>query len=195
MTCIIGYIDNVNNNVVIGGDSAGSSYDQIIIRKDSKVFKVGPFVIGATSSFRMIQLLKFTFQPPEIKKNQNIGFNVKEQPIDIYQYMCTDFIKSLRECLSHGGFLAKDTEGREVGGVFLVAWENRLFSIESDFQVAEFTDGFHSVGSGSVYALGALKALQNTDVKLSSHDIVRSALTVAAHYSQTVAEPFILLET
>ena len=57
--------------VFIGGDSAGanSGWD-VRIRKYPKVFKVNDFAIGCTTSFRVIQLIRFSFKPPKINKNQ-----------------------------------------------------------------------------------------------------------------------------
>lgn len=51
MTCIIGFIKN--KKVYIGGDSAGVGGSHVTIRRDSKVFKNGNFIMGYTSSFRM----------------------------------------------------------------------------------------------------------------------------------------------
>lgn len=93
MTCIVGYLDKKTKKVTIGGDSAGSSSNRVTIRKDVKVFKNDDFVIGCTSSFRMIQLLRFSFKPPEIKLK------------DIYEYMCTDFINVVRNCFKDGGYI------------------------------------------------------------------------------------------
>ena len=67
MTCIVGMVDKLAKNVIIGGDSAESTNVNIFIRKDAKIFQNGNFIIGCTSSFRMIQLLRFTFKPPKIK--------------------------------------------------------------------------------------------------------------------------------
>ena len=53
--------------VYIGADSLGSNGFTQSIRKESKVFKNGEFLIGCTSSFRMIDLLKWKFNPPTLK--------------------------------------------------------------------------------------------------------------------------------
>ena len=42
------------------------------------------------------------------------------------------------------------------GGSFLVAYQGRLFSIQSDYQVCETNRGFHAIGCGADYALGSL---------------------------------------
>lgn len=56
MTAIVGLVEK--GNVYIGGDSAGVAGLSISIRGDEKVFKVGPFIMGFTSSFRMRAITK-----------------------------------------------------------------------------------------------------------------------------------------
>jgi ATP-dependent protease HslVU (ClpYQ) peptidase subunit len=174
MTCIVGFIDK--GKVIIGADSAAVSDFDITIRKDAKVFKNGEFVIGCTSSFRMIQLLRFSFKPPYI--------NEKE----LYEYMCTAFIDEVRTCFKNGGYLQKYTDGDEKGGTFLVGYKNRLFIIDDDFQVGESTNEFDSVGCGSNYALGALYACSNNDMLATEKVLL--ALKAASYFSGGVRAPF-----
>lgn len=175
MTCIVGYIDKINNKTYIGGDSAGVSWLDVSIRKDVKVFKVGEFVIGCTSSFRMIQLLRFSFTPPK-----------KYEDDDIYKYMCTEFVNQLRRCFKDGGYARRD-------GVFLVGWKNRLFSIQGDYQVGESEKDYDSVGCGETYALGALDALEGNDMNIQGK--IKTALYIAAYRSGGVRPPFIIEST
>lgn len=51
MTCIVGITDG--HTVTIGGDSAGSDGWHVAVRSDSKVFQVGPYLMGFTTSYRM----------------------------------------------------------------------------------------------------------------------------------------------
>ena len=178
MTCIVGYLDKKTKKVTIGGDSAGVAGLDITIRKDEKVFKVGDFIIGCTSSFRMIQLLRFSFKPPEIKQK------------NIYEYMCTDFINAVRECFKNGGYLQKYSDGDEKGGTFLVAHKNRLFRIENDFQVAESLNGIDAVGCGADYALGSLHIL--TKQNLTPKEKVLKSLETASFFSAGVSKPFVI---
>lgn len=180
MTCIVGYRDTENNRVVMGADSAGSTSYEIRIRKDTKIFKNGDFVIGCTSSFRMIQILRFSFKPPEVGDK------------DIYEYMCTDFVDAVRESFSNGGYLYKSNEV-EKGGIFLIAYKDRLFCIESDFQVGEVYDTFNSVGCGDSYALGAMHVIK--DRKMQAEKKVIKALESASYFSTGVRPPFNILTT
>jgi hypothetical protein len=179
MTCIVGFVDQKEKKVIIGGDSAGVSGLDIVIRKDEKVFKVNDFVIGCTSSFRMIQLLRFSFSPPKVHDK------------DIYEYMCTDFINAVRTCFRDGGYLQKYSDGDEKGGTFLVGYKDRLFKVENDFQVAESIQGYDSCGCGEKYALGAIYNTSNTKAKL----IVLESLRAAENFSNGVAAPFITHST
>ncbi len=179
MTCIVGFIDKKNKKVVMGADSAGSSGFDITLRKDEKVFKNGDFIIGCTSSFRMIQLLRFSFTPPKIYDK------------DIYEYMCTDFINAVRKCFEAGGYLQKYKDGDEKGGVFLVGYKDRLFKIEGDFQVGESLQGYDSCGCGEFYALGSIF---NT-TKKNAKTVVLDALRCAENFSGGVRSPFISKST
>ena len=174
-------VDKNSNRVVIGGDSAASGGSNIFIRKDPKVFKNGEFIIGCTSSFRMIQLLRFSFKPPEISSK------------DIYEYMCTDFINAVRVCFKDGGYLQKCTDGDEKGGFFLVAYRDRLFKIEADFQVSENLNGIDAVGCGADFALGALHSI--SDHSISTEDRILKALEAAEFLALGVCKPFVIHTT
>jgi len=176
MTCIVGLVHG--DKVIIGGDSAGVSGWDITIREDAKVFKNGPFLIGCTSSFRMIQILRFGFKPPKIKG-------------DLYKYMCTSFIDEVRKTFEEKGFLQKASEGDERGGCFLVGIRGRLFSIDSDFQVGESHIGFNVLGCGHAYAAGSLFFSRGQRAKKR----VRNALRAAEHFSAGVVGPFIIKTT
>lgn len=181
MTCIVGLVDKRSNKVIIGGDSASSSDSEMFLRKDVKVFKNGNFIFGCTSSFRMIQLLRFSFIPPEIKSK------------DIYQYMCTDFINEVRECFKVGGYLQKYATGDDKGGTFLVAYKNRLFNIQNDFQVGENLNGIDACGSGANFAIGSLFTVSKTDY--NPNDKILKALECSEYFSLGVKRPFVLIST
>lgn len=148
MTCIVGYIEK--DTVYIGGDSAGVGDYSITLRKDPKVFKQGPFIMGFTTSFRMGQLLMSSkFKITKQKTNQSD-----------YDYMVTTFVDAVRGCFKDGGYLKKETDGEEVGGTFLVGYKGVLYEIGDDFQVAIPYDNYSAVGCGEDLAKGALFSLE-----------------------------------
>lgn len=181
MTCIVGLIDKEKKNVIIGSDSAGMSEYDLVVRKDPKVFKVGDFLIGCAGSFRMMQLLRFSLELPEIKNKE------------IYEYLCVDFINSVRECFRQGGYLQRTTDGDDKGGYFLVGYKNRLFDINSDFQVGENKSGMDALGTGRQYALGSLHADSNS--VYFPKERVQRALQAASYFSSAVCKPFLVKTT
>ena len=181
MTCIVGLVDK--GKVYIGGDSAGAnSFWDLTVRADPKVFVNGPFIMGFTSSFRMGQLLRYKLKTPSRFKDDGTQ---KE----VYEYMVTDFVDAVRQCLKDGGYASKRNEIEE-GGTFLVGYEGRLFCIESDYQVGEALDGFMAVGCGDQIARGALYGTQMQPPE----ERIRIALEAAERFSAGVRGPFIILE-
>jgi ATP-dependent protease HslVU (ClpYQ) peptidase subunit len=179
MTCIAGVVNK--GRVVIGGDSAGVQGDSLSlrVRSDKKVFLNKGYALGFTSSFRMGQLLEYAFVPPVPKPKQ-----------DLMQFMAVDFVDAVRQCLKSGGFASKTNE-TESGGTFLVGYQGRLFTIESDYQVAEHVDGVATVGCGQSYALGALLATS----KVEARKRVLNALKIAEQCSAGVRGPFHIVTT
>jgi len=178
MTCIVGFS---NGKVVkIAGDSAGFNPNRITLRKDSKVWVNGDFAFGATSSFRIINILKYSFKPPQHRPS-----------ITVEEYMNTLFIDEVRKSLKEGGFLSS-SNNVESGGCFLAGYSGRLFKIDSDFQVGESLMNFESVGSGSSYAYGSMFS-QNINPPKSEDDIetfLINALKASTFYSPSVCAPF-----
>lgn len=172
MTCIVGL--KHKNTIYLGGDSAGIDRTYLTIRKDLKIFTNGDFIMGFTDSFRMGQLLQYSFVPPKKRKKQ-----------DTFAYMATDFINTLRDCLGTGGYTTVENN-REIGGQFLVGFDNRLFTIESDFQVGESIQDYHAIGCGDDIALGSLYSTEGMDPKYR----VTTALNAAQEFSAGVRAPF-----
>jgi hypothetical protein len=176
MTCIVSLIDN--GTVYMGGDSAGVAGLSISIRADEKVFVNGPFLMGFTTSFRMGQLLRYKFTPPnQLSDKTDMAF------------MVTDFIDSVRDCFGQNGFGKTSEKTYNEGGTFLVGYKNNLYHIDSDFQVGQTVCGYDSVGCGASIALGSL----HSTVGKNPRDRVRMALEAAAAHSAGVAAPFLII--
>lgn len=178
LTCIVAL--EYNNRVYIGGDSAGVAGYDLTVRADEKVFTNGEYVMGFTSSFRMGQLLRYAFDPPE----------PPEDPAKMDRFLVVDFIDEIRECFRDGGY-GKIQEGEhQRGGTFLVGVRGKLYTIDSDFQVGKPSDGYAAAGCGETYALGSLhaSAQKMKDPKAR----VRLALESAAYFSAGVCGPFVI---
>lgn len=173
MTCVVGLVEN--GNVYMGGDAAGVSGLSITTRADVKVFINGPFLMGFTTSFRMGQILRYKFVPPEHKSK-----------ISDMKYMVGDFIDSLRKCFRDNGF--GDFEAN-TGGTFLAGYKGKLYKVDSDYQVGVPTLQYDACGCGSDIALGAMFASKGEDPEVR----IKTALKAAATFSAGVCAPFKIL--
>lgn len=174
MTCIVGIVDE--GRVWLGADSAGVGGYDLTLRKDPKVFRNGAFIFGFTTSFRMGQLLRYSFDPPEL---------IDKDRVDAF--MAVGFIDAVRECLRKGGYASKKDE-RETGGTFLVGVAGRLFRVEDDYQVGESLTGYDACGCGEPYARGALYATKN----MHAENRINIALRAAEAHSAGVRGPFVV---
>ncbi len=183
MTAIVGFADG--QSVWIGGDSAGVAGHQLSVRADEKVFKVGEFLVGFTSSFRMGQLLRHGWVPPLPNVVRN-GERIVDQ--DVSEFLATKFIDAVRARLKEGGFAERDKEV-ERGGYFVLGFRGRLFSVMSDYQVAEFADPYAAAGCGEDIALGAMFATREMK---DPEARIRIALEAAERHSAYVRGPFVV---
>lgn len=144
MTCIAGIAQG--GKVWIGGDSVGADMStySMTVRADEKVFRKGEFAYGFTSSFRMGDLLRYAFAPPEQTAKQGDR-----------EYLCTAWMDSLRVCMATGGF--KQTEnGVETVGTFLLGYRGTLYQVCDNLQVAVAASGYDACGCGRDIAKGSL---------------------------------------
>lgn len=175
MTCIMGYA--IDGKVYIGADSASVSGWEVRKTNLHKVFIVDEFIVGYTTSFRMGQILQYYLCVRPQEENES----------DL-EYMVKAFAENARNCLKDYGF-SKIEHNVEEGGTFLVGYRGHLYSIYSDFQVNEGSEGFDACGSGREYALGAFLVTSDK----SPEDRVLSALQTAAYFSGSVTEPYTIL--
>lgn len=145
MTCIVGM--SYEGKVYIGGDSMASDGYSKQATALRKVFRVGEFLIGYTSSFRMGQILQYHL---EVRHQQDGETDER--------YMVVAFIEGVRQCLKDKGY-AKVDSNMESGGQFLVGYRGHIYEVASDFQVNHWTSGIAACGAGQDYALGAMFAL------------------------------------
>jgi ATP-dependent protease HslVU (ClpYQ) peptidase subunit len=174
MTCIVGL--EHDGRVTIGGDAAAVGEMRIVARVDPKVFRVGPYLIGFTESFRMGQLLRFTLDVPE-----------QTSTADDFEHLCTVFVDAVRQCFRDGG-VARDDHGEETGGSFLVGYRGALYCVDDDYHVGRSVLGYESIGCGSEFALGSLASTTGNPRRR-----ILTALAAAALHSVGVCEPFTTL--
>lgn len=181
MTCIVGVQEK--GRAWIGGDAASVSGSTVYEVGAAKVFRNGDYVIGGTTSWRMLDLLRYKLQPPPPPPGPpDCGF------------MVIEFVERLRECMKAGGFARKENEV-ESAGTILVSVSGRLFRVDSDYQV-DAPAAYCAIGSGRDPALGALFA---TEGQRGPGGAGRRraflALEASAAHNAYVRPPFTLLST
>ena len=187
MTCIVALINE--NKVFLGGDAAASDDKSGLIfqRTDPKVFKVGQFGIGFVDSFRMGQILQYSWTPPVYKPTA--GYR------NLDKFLRTRFVESVKEAFKENGYGNQNpgTEDGDEGGIFLITVQGagRIFSMDSDFHIGEADVQYMAEGAGQELALGSLYS--TAQVK-TPRKRVRMALEAAAKFNMSVRPPFTIIE-
>jgi hypothetical protein len=175
-----------NGTVYLGSDHAASDDKTgwIISRKEPKCFKVGQYGIAFTDSFRMGQILQYSWTPPKYTPTKtNFGLD---------KFMRTKFIDSVKVAFKDNGYGSIGSSSEEdTGGIFIVGLEGRIFTIDEDFHVGEAVVNYMAEGSGGQIALGALHATKNQkNPKLR----LKVALEAATEFNMAVAAPYTYIQ-
>jgi hypothetical protein len=184
MTCIVGITNG--KTVWMGGDSLGADTSFMrVVRDDKKVFISGEYIMGFTTSFRMGDILKWSFVPPKIPKKEK----------NLEKFMATTFIDGIIALFDKHGF-ARVNANRKEGGEFLVGIRGKLFHIQSDYQVGIPSRGYSACGCGNDLALGSLYTSDPCTIGLATGFEARItlALEAAAMGSAGVSPPWIILK-
>ena len=145
MTTIVGVVKN--GHVIMGADSlVTAGVRKHIHSKMPKIINNNGYLIGGAGDVEACDILMYIWIPPvpTIAERKNI-----------YKYMITDVVPSMREVLEENGY-KPDPSDKEAGFEMLIAFDGELFNIGDDFSVLMDESGIYGVGSGSPFALGAL---------------------------------------
>lgn len=174
MTCIVAVKEK--GKIYLGGDSCGVSGLDYSIRKDKKVFKNGEMVFGFTSSFRMGQILQYSYTLPK-----------HPSKMSDFRYLCSTFITSIIDVFTEHKYI-KNPGAVVEGGIFIIGYRGNLYKCWQDFQVELVYEDYLACGCGESYALGALRVMEKT--KTHPRKKVEKALKVAESFSAGVKAPF-----
>lgn len=184
MTCIVAIAQN--GIVYMGSDHAASDDKTgwILSRKEPKCFKVGQYGIAFTDSFRMGQILQYSWTPPKYTPTKtNSGLD---------KFMRTKFIDSVKVAFKDNGYGSIGSSSDEdTGGIFIVGIEGRIFTIDEDFHVGENVVNYMAEGSGGQIALGALYATKN---QKNPRLRLKAALEAATEFNMSVAAPYTYIQ-
>ena len=151
MTTIVGvqydgYCELVADSLV--SDDSGRTWTHPDM---TKINRRGAFLIAGSGEVSPCDIAQHIWKPPVLDEKDKQ---------DVYHFMITKAMPSLRECLKSNGYDFdggddKDTSSRFQ---FLMAVNGQLFDIGDDLSVMRSALGFYAVGSGGQIALGALLA-------------------------------------
>ncbi len=161
----------------MGGDSASSGENELMLIQSSKVNKVGPYLIGGCGSGRAMNLVQYKATLPKNPPKKNLEQFIVNSVIPAIQESFKD------EPRDDGGELSMDFG-------FLIGVQGQLYIIQCDFTVDRCIDGYYAEGSGKQPALGVLYATKNMK---DPRKRVIMALSAAEKYTPFVRAPFSVL--
>ena len=198
MTCIIGYLDRISNIGYIAGDSAccnfETGYQDVIFH--SKVFisvSHPDILIGATTSFRHIDILKYYDIFEGLESSENLD----------HMFMVKNVVPRVHDLF--GNYLTGESDD---GANVIIVTPHALFEIQPDYSVISPSTNFIAVGFGAPYAMASL---HTSDIhpridrvpydeyldkcsKRIEEDIT-VAMQCAERYAIGVHSPFMMLQT
>lgn len=180
MTVIIGL--KHEGDVYIAGDRATVDGWNNTISAESKVFRLGEFLIGTCGSRRMAQLLHYRLNLLEQDEEQT--------PMD---YLVNEFADGVRVLFANYGVMTKSDDGEDkFTGALLFGYRGNLYRMGNNFQIDQYASLFDAIGSGAPFALGVLQYMYNTlDEKVfTPRNMLLEALTAAADLCADVSAPF-----
>jgi hypothetical protein len=193
MTCIVGIVDG--GVVLMGSDSAATDDSgSIEIQKASKTFTlqvplVGPtkrsmpMLVGFAGSFRIAQILQWSFKVPKWDPTH-----------PLMEYLVSRFVPALHAAVLTALGEPKAPEGTEAHALrdssFLIGFQGRLFTLESNGQIMEALHGYSSVGSGALVALGAMWSATKAAQAAEPWTVLEVGLGAAEYFISTVRRPF-----
>ena len=192
MTAIVGFTDKKNNVTWIGSDSLGSNGFSKAVQANPKCFHndtLKNVIMGSTSTFRHIDLLKYSETLfPEIDK-----YKIKDGEVNIdHRYMVKTFIPNLINLFQQ--HIVDELE-KDRGANFLIGVDGKLFQIQLDYSVLEAKDGYDAVGCGEYAALGSLYSTTKYCPKFTPVQHITAALESAEKNCCGVQRPFHIINT
>lgn len=207
MTCTIAIIEN--GVTYVGSDSLGSDGYMQSVRNDIKLYKAvnnDNFIIGFSGSYRAGQIIQYNQRifPDQISSKKEFINNISSKIIkrDLFKepnvnhsYMVNAIIPKIQAELNAAGGeqLFNGTE-KYTPGTFIIAYKDKIYEIDYDYQVAIPSHGFTAIGSGEAVAKGVLYAIQNVS-NYSPEEKLIIALQAASEFTVGVKGPYYILNT
>lgn len=219
MTCVIGYVSNVNSKTYLCSDSLATNETDRVVCKNEKLYTPSSNLgFGFAGSYRFFQVFKNRF-PDYFMAGRN--FEDMEKP-EFDVLMQTDFVDFVREILEMEDMqMVDEYETAETGkrsarlsaGTYplkkfpfemMIAFKNSLYVVDSDFSILEPDMMFHSIGSGYKYSqplvdymyseMCGMKDLSREDLDVEIKSRLYKVITTVSRYSNFVGGPARIIE-
>ena len=152
-------------------DDSGFIYTHPDIKKLSER---GAFIIGGSGEVLPCDVAQHIWDPPT---------PVKKDRENLYHFMITKALPSLRKCLVENGYNFDESK-TETRFQFLIAVCGEVFDVDHDLSVSKNESGIYAAGSGAPYALGALHAGADAYEAMEIAATL-TAFTAGPYYSKT----------
>lgn len=188
MTCIAGV--EHEGKVWIGGDRAWSNGETLAVSADSKLFRLGPMLLGERGSGRLGQIAQHCLElhgpaAGHPKMHWLVRWFVPRLRRALKEHGALVVLESAdTEMKSLADFPETGTEG--MAGEFLIGLDGKLYAIYQDFAVFRTACGCNAVGSGAREAIAVLAATED----LPPAQRVMKALQASTKHTPHVCGPF-----
>jgi ATP-dependent protease HslVU (ClpYQ) peptidase subunit len=150
MTTIIG-VQHDDKSEIFVDSRVTDDNGRIYSHPDMKKYAVkGDFIIAGSGETLPCDIAQKVWTPPKP--------TAKERK-DVYSFMITKAMPSLRECLSSNGYNFDEEHDKKKDGErfhLIISCCGELFDIDQELSVCRDENGFYVAGSGGDYAMGAL---------------------------------------
>jgi ATP-dependent protease HslVU (ClpYQ) peptidase subunit len=151
MTTIIG-IQQDNGCILVADslvtDDSGRKYWHPEMKK---LAVRGEFLVGGAGEVLPCDIIQHNWNPP--------ATTAKDRQ-DLYHFMVSKVVPSLRQCLTENGYNFDEAHDKKDGERFhlLIAISGTIFDIDQELSITMNNDGVYAIGSGGDIALGAIHA-------------------------------------
>lgn len=145
------------------------------VMNDAKIWKKQGMMMGAAGSLRVLQLLKYRFEPP-----------LYQPGTSKMAYLVSQFVPDLQTLL-----IKEHVDLDDYRSSMLLAIEQELFTIGKEFQVVATTDRYEAIGKSSEVALGSLYTSEHKYKRAEAR--LRLALWATERHTCVVSSPFYYL--
>ncbi|KQR40758.1 hypothetical protein [Deinococcus sp. Leaf326] len=181
MTVVAAVVDSDGVGYMVADSRVTEAHGVSYSVHEGKVWRSGAILIGWMGFLRTGQALRYGLSWPPYKNGQ-----------DPFEYLCGPFVDAVRACIKTAGAgCAPSRDGSELLDTsLLIVWQGRIFRMGTDLGISEHR-GAYAIGSGSLTAIGALRALWDYEPKTR----LLRAVQIAAEVHNNVAPPYTLLST